>query len=94
MKKLTAIEIETGIKDLSGWDHKDNYIVKNFTFDTFFEAFTLLCKAAFIAEKLNHHPEWSGVYNKVTLKLNTHDSGGVTQKDIDFASEIEKSMDK
>jgi 4a-hydroxytetrahydrobiopterin dehydratase len=94
MEKLTPIEIETGIKDLSGWNYNDNYIIKNFTFDTFFESFTLLCKAAFIAEKLNHHPEWSGVYNKVTLKLNTHDSGGVTQKDIDFASEIEKSLDK
>ncbi|HEX3385969.1 MAG TPA: 4a-hydroxytetrahydrobiopterin dehydratase [Mucilaginibacter sp.] len=50
----------------------------------------LLCKAAFIAEKLNHHPEWSGVYNKVTLKLSTHDAGGVTDKDIEFAKEIEK----
>jgi 4a-hydroxytetrahydrobiopterin dehydratase len=92
MEKLTGKEIEDGIKKLNGWAYKDNHIVKNFQFETFFEAYTLLCKAAFIAEKMNHHPEWSGVYNKVTLKLNTHDSGGVTQLDIDFAVEIEKSV--
>jgi len=92
MKKLTEQEIKTQLKDLKNWEYKDNFIVKNFTFPTFFEAYTLLCKAAFIAEKLNHHPDWSGVYNKVTLKLNTHDAGGVTQKDIDFAGEIEKFL--
>lgn len=90
MEKLTEQDINTRLKDLKDWSYQDNSIVKNFQFPTFFEAYTLLCKAAFIAEKMNHHPEWSGVYNKVTLKLNTHDSGGVTQKDIDFAREVEK----
>ena len=94
MKKLTEQEINSGLQNLKGWEYKDNVIVKNFTFPTFFEAYTLLCKAAFIAEKLNHHPDWSGVYNKVTLKLNTHDAGGVTQKDIDFAMEVEKFLAK
>lgn len=92
MKRLTKQDIDDQLKGLKGWEYKENYIFKNFIFPTFFEAFTLLCKAAFIAEKLDHHPDWSGVYNKVTLKLNTHDAGGVTQKDIDFAIEIEKSM--
>ena len=92
MKRLTKQDIDDQLKGLKGWEYKENYIFKNFTFPTFFEAYTLLCKAAFIAEKLDHHPDWSGVYNKVTLKLNTHDAGGVTQKDIDFAIEIEKSM--
>jgi 4a-hydroxytetrahydrobiopterin dehydratase len=91
MKKLTDQEINTRLQELKEWEYKDNAIVKNFTLPTFFEAYTLLCKAAFIAEKLNHHPDWSGVYNKVTLKLSTHDAGGVTQSDIDFATEIEKS---
>ena len=90
MKKLTEQEINSSLQGLKGWEYKDNAIVKNFTFPTFFEAYTLLCKAAFIAEKLNHHPDWSGVYNKVTLKLSTHDAGGVTQSDLDFAAEIEK----
>jgi len=90
MKKLTEQEINSALQSLNGWEYKDNAIVKNFTFLTFFEAYTLLCKAAFIAEKMNHHPDWSGVYNKVTLKLNTHDAGGVTQNDIDFATEVEK----
>lgn len=94
MEKLSEQQIEAGIKNLTGWTYEDNHIIKNFAFETFFEAFALLCKAAFIAEKLDHHPEWSGVYNKVTLKLNTHDSGGVTQKDLNFAAEIEKSLSK
>jgi len=94
MKKLSTQEIDAALKDLKGWEYKDNAIVKNFTFPTFFEAYTLLCKAAFIAEKMNHHPDWSGVYNKVRLKLNTHDAGGVTQSDIDFAGEVEKFLAK
>lgn len=92
MKKLSEQEIGDQLKNLKDWKYEDNAIVKNFTFPTFFEAYVLLTKAAFIAEKLNHHPDWSGVYNKVTLKLNTHDAGGVTQSDIDFATEIEKSL--
>jgi 4a-hydroxytetrahydrobiopterin dehydratase len=94
MKKLTEQEINTQLQDLKDWRYEDNAIIKNFAFPSFFEAYVLLTKAAFIAEKLNHHPDWSGVYNKVTLKLNTHDAGGVTQKDIDFAAEIEKSLSK
>jgi 4a-hydroxytetrahydrobiopterin dehydratase len=94
MKKLTHQEIETQLENLKDWKFEDNSIIKNFTLPSFFDAYTLLCKAAFIAEKMNHHPEWSGVYNKVTLKLNTHDSGGVTQLDIDFAKEVEKFGDK
>jgi 4a-hydroxytetrahydrobiopterin dehydratase len=94
MKKFTEQEINSSLQSLDGWEYKDNAIVKNFTFPTFFEAYTLLCKAAFIAEKLNHHPDWSGVYNKVTLKLNTHDAVGVTQSDIDFAAEVEKFLAK
>ena len=92
MKKLSNEEISVQLKDLKDWKYEENYIVKNFKFPTFFEAYTLLCKAAFIAEKMNHHPDWSGVYNKVTLKLSTHDSGGVTQNDIDFAVAIEKFL--
>jgi 4a-hydroxytetrahydrobiopterin dehydratase len=92
MKKLTEEEIRTRLQNLKDWRFEDNAIVKNFTFPTFFEAYVLLTKAAFIAEKLNHHPDWSGVYNKVTLKLNTHDAGGVTEKDFEFAEEIEKAL--
>lgn len=94
MKKLTDQEINTSLQELKGWEYKDNSVIKNFTLPTFFDAFTLLCKAAFIAEKMNHHPDWSGVYNKVTLKLSTHDADGVTQNDIDFAKEVEKSLAK
>jgi 4a-hydroxytetrahydrobiopterin dehydratase len=94
MKKLTDEEINSSLQKLKGWEYRDNSIVKNFTLPAFFDAFALLCKAAFIAEKMNHHPDWSGVYNKVTLKLSTHDAGGVTQNDVDFAKEIEKSLVK
>ena len=92
MKKLSEQEIKTRLQDLKGWEYNEGLIVKHFAFPTFVDAFVLLTKAAFIAEKMNHHPDWSGVYNKVTLRLSTHDAGGVTQKDLDFAIGIEKSL--
>ena len=92
MKKLSEQEIGTQLQDLRGWTYDEGVIVKHFVLPTFVDAVLLLTKAAFIAEKLNHHPDWSGVYNKVTLRLSTHDAGGVTPKDLDFAIEIEKSL--
>jgi len=90
MKKLTPQEIKTAIADLEGWTYHDNFIDKTFLFNDFIEAFGFLGKVALISEKLDHHPDWSGVYNEVILRLSTHDAGGVTQKDITFAEMAER----
>ena len=90
MKKLTEQEIDTQLKDLKGWKYEGNSIVKNFTLPSFFDAYTLLSKAAFIAEKMNHHPDWSNAWNKVTVDLSTHSAGGLTRNDFDLAAKIQE----
>ena len=65
-------------------------IKKTFKFKSFIEAFSFMSKIAIYAEKKDHHPEWSNVYNKVEIYLTTHDAGGITEKDIDLINFIEK----
>ncbi|MFL5763858.1 MAG: 4a-hydroxytetrahydrobiopterin dehydratase [Bacteroidia bacterium] len=73
------------------WIEKENSLNKTFEFKNFVEAFAFMTKVAFEAEKMNHHPNWSNVYNKVTISLNTHDSGDiVTDKDRKLAEKIDK----
>ncbi len=68
-----------------------SYLIKEFKFKNFIEAFSFMTKVALLAEKANHHPDWSNVYNKVIIKLNTHDAGDtVTAKDIALSESIDK----
>ena len=73
------------------WEEKNNKLVRNFIFKDFISAFSFLSKVALISEKLDHHPEILNVYNKVTIKLSTHDIGNkVSNKDFDLAKAIDK----
>lgn len=94
MTKLNIEEINLGLNKLKGWSYKDNYIVKNFVFKDFNEAFSFISRIALLSEKLQHHPDWSGIYNKVNIKLNTHDAGGITELDIKMAAEIDEYVEK
>jgi len=76
------------IKNLQ-WEITNRSIQKEFVFKNFIEAFGFMSRVAILAEKQNHHPEWSNVYNKVNITLTTHDAGGVTEKDLKLASAIE-----
>lgn len=72
------------------WTEKNDKLVKIFEFNNFVEAFGFMTKVAIIAEKMDHHPNWSNVYNKVSIELNTHDAGGiVTDKDRELAKAID-----
>ncbi len=71
------------------WGLHNDGIEKEFVFKNFIEAFGFMSKIAILAEKANHHPEWFNVYNKVQIRLSTHDAGGLTQKDFDLALAIE-----
>jgi 4a-hydroxytetrahydrobiopterin dehydratase len=72
------------------WVEVDQKLYKQFVFKDFTEALSWMLKAAFVIEKLNHHPEWSNVYNKVTVYLTTHDAGNTnTQKDRDLAKALD-----
>ncbi|SHK17307.1 4a-hydroxytetrahydrobiopterin dehydratase [Reichenbachiella agariperforans] len=73
------------------WYEEDNKLVKIFTFKNFTEAFGFMTKVAIVAEKMEHHPEWSNVYNKVTIQLCTHDAGStITDKDKALADAIDQ----
>ncbi len=73
------------------WKEEDNKLKKSFQFKDFTEAFAFMTKVALAAEKMNHHPWWSNVYNQVNIELNTHDAGNtVTDKDRKLAEKIDK----
>jgi 4a-hydroxytetrahydrobiopterin dehydratase len=75
------------------WQEKNNTLYKKFSFPNFIEAFAFMTKVAIIAEKMNHHPNWSNVYNTVEVSLSTHDAGDiVTEKDHELAKAIDKLM--
>jgi 4a-hydroxytetrahydrobiopterin dehydratase len=76
---------------MSNWKEENNALHGRFEFKDFSEAFAFMTRVALAAEKMNHHPEWKNVYNKVTIKLNTHDAGDiVTDKDHKLAAHIDK----
>ena len=75
------------------WKEENNQLNKTFVFKDFTEAFAFMTRVAFIAEKMNHHPNWTNVYNKVSISLNTHDAGNtVTDKDRKLAEAIDKIL--
>lgn len=90
-KKLSGNELDETVKSLSGWELRDGKLQKSFKFSNFIEAFGFMTRIALEAEKINHHPEWSNVYNTVTVKLSTHDTGGITDYDIKLANIIDRT---
>ena len=70
------------------WETQDNCLVKRFEFKNFTEAWAFMTQVAFIAEKMNHHPEWSNVYGRVVIELTTHDAGGLTELDFELAKRM------
>ncbi len=89
MKKYDLDNINKNLENLNGWSYSNEALEKNFTFKNFSEAFGFMARVALIAETLNHHPDWSNVYNKVRIRLSTHDANGITGKDFDFAEKVE-----
>ena len=85
MIKLSSEEIFQELKNLSGWSLKEEKLHKDFEFDSFNEAFGFMTRAAMEIEKMNHHPEWLNVYNRLSVDLMTHDAGGITQNDVHLA---------
>jgi len=73
------------------WKEENNQLKKSFEFKDFVEAFTFMTQVAFAAEKMNHHPNWSNVYNKVDISLFTHDANNsITEKDLTLSEEISR----
>ena len=83
--RLSDEQIRAELAGLPGWSMVNAKLHKDFVFDDFVDAFGFMCKAAIHIEKMNHHPEWFNVYNKISVDLTTHDAGGITQNDITLA---------
>ena len=90
MKTLTEETIQQELKTLSDWHFSKDGIEKKFQFKDFTQALGFIVQVGVLSEKRNHHPELFNVYNKVTIRLTTHDADGVTNKDIDLAKAIEE----
>ncbi|WP_091404345.1 4a-hydroxytetrahydrobiopterin dehydratase [Aquimarina amphilecti] len=89
MMKLTETEITSRLKTMDGWEYEDNALHTSFEFENFKDAFSAMSRIAFEAEALNHHPDWSNVYNVVNISLSTHDADGVTENDFKLARAID-----
>ena len=86
---LSDTQLESGLKELTDWSFRDEKLFKEFKFLDFAQAFEFMSLVAIVAETINHHPEWSNVYNSVEINLVTHSEGGITQLDIDLAKKID-----
>ncbi|WP_396182362.1 4a-hydroxytetrahydrobiopterin dehydratase [Flavobacterium sp.] len=87
---LSTVTLQKKIKEINRWEFKDNNLEKLYVFKDFLEALAFIVQIGCLSEKQNHHAEIWNLYNKVTLRLSTHDAGGVTDKDIKLAAAIDK----
>ncbi|MDR6852281.1 4a-hydroxytetrahydrobiopterin dehydratase [Sphingomonas sp. BE123] len=95
VEQLSQAERDDALEGLPEWEHDDarDAITRSFTFDDFSQAFAFMTQVALLAEKADHHPEWSNVWNRVDILLTTHDAGGLSGRDIDMARAIDALVD-
>lgn len=93
--QLSDAERADALDGLPEWDHDESRdaITRIFTFADFSEAFAFMTRVALLAEKADHHPEWSNVYNRVEILLTTHDAGGLSERDVEMAEAIEALLE-
>ena len=94
VEKLSDRQRDEALQGLKGWTHDsaEDAIEQVFRFKDFSAAFAFMARVALAAEKAGHHPDWSNSYDKVTIRLTTHDAGGLSQKDIALAQAIDKLL--
>lgn len=95
VEQLSEAERDDALEGLPEWEHEPgrDAITRSFTFADFAEAFGFMARVALIAEKADHHPEWSNVWNRVDILLTTHDAGGLSHRDIELAQAIDAIVD-
>ncbi len=86
IEKLSDEQIQARLRDVPGWELADGKLHREFQFKNFVEAFGFMTSLALHAEAKGHHPEWFNVYNRVVIDLNTHDVGGLSASDFEFAA--------
>ncbi len=88
VQKLSEADVTGRLAEIPGWELIDGKLQRMLTFGTFVQAFGFMTSVALLAEAMDHHPDWSNVYNRVTIGLNTHDVGGISDLDFDLAKKI------
>ncbi|CAI9832071.1 Putative pterin-4-alpha-carbinolamine dehydratase (modular protein) [Nitrosopumilaceae archaeon] len=89
MERMTEGQAAEALAGLDGWGLDGSAIIKEFKFDGFRDAFAFMSRAAFEMEEMNHHAEWTNVYNRITVRLSTHDAGGLTSRDFELARRLD-----
>ena len=92
IEKMNSQQIEANLKGLSDWTIKDEKLHRELKFKNFVQAWGFMTQIAILAQEMDHHPEWSNVYNKVSITLTTHDAGGLTAKDVALAEGIDRLL--
>jgi 4a-hydroxytetrahydrobiopterin dehydratase len=90
--RLSGEEIRTKLAEVPGWELKQGKLYRELVFEDFVSAFAFMTSVALIAEGMEHHPEWSNVYNRVEIELSTHDVGGLTERDFELAAAVNRSI--
>jgi 4a-hydroxytetrahydrobiopterin dehydratase len=88
---LSPNELDTALRSLPRWTVIEGKLHREFRFADFAEAFAFMTRVAALAEAANHHPDWSNVWNRVSIDLVTHDAGGITAKDVELARAIDRA---
>jgi 4a-hydroxytetrahydrobiopterin dehydratase len=86
---LSGQELQQQLAGLAGWRSESGRIVRELEFADFIEAFGFMTRVALVAQAMDHHPDWTNVYNRLRIELHTHDAGGVTARDVELARRIE-----
>jgi len=89
---LSPAEISSALQSLHGWKVLAGKLHREILFNDFSEAFGFMTRVALIAEQMNHHPEWSNVYHRVTIDLTTHDMAGISTLDLEFARKVNELL--
>ena len=89
--RVSNVRIAEALQALPGWRYEEGKLRRDYVWRDFTEAFAFMTRGALVSERLDHHPEWSNVYNRVEVALTTHDAGGVTESDLQWAREVDKT---
>lgn len=92
VQKLASEEVQQRLHALPDWQLLDGKLQRRFEFDDFVAAFGFMSRVALLAQQMNHHPEWSNVYNRVEIMLTTHDAGGISERDFQLAAAVDAQL--
>ena len=90
IQPLDESALTKALAELPGWQLRDGQLHREFVFADFVAAFGFMTRAALVAERMNHHPEWFNVYKRVQVDLTTHEAGGISQRDIELAAAMDR----